>query len=187
MKRITVGLTGADGVCLGVRLLQLLRDVPDVETHLVMTAQAERNLVLENAGTPEEVRALADVSYDVANLAATVSSGSFVTEGMIVAPCSMKTLAALVSGYTDNLLQRAADVCLKEGRRVVLVPREMPLGRVHLRNLLAASELGCVIVSSVLTFFIRPQSVQDHVDHILAKALMPFGVTLPGFRPWQGA
>ena len=185
-RRLIVGISGADGVCIGARLLGHLRNMDGIETHLVMTEAAERNLLLEGGPSPDEVRALADVCHDVHNLAATIASGSFITEGMIIAPCSMKSLAALVSGYTDNLLQRAADVCLKEGRRVVLIPREMPLGRIHLRNMLAASELGCVVVPPVLTFYNRPQSVMDHVDHIIAKSLMPFGIALDTFRPWEG-
>lgn len=186
MKRIIVGISGADGVCIGVRLLQLLHAMPEVETHLVMTAAAERNLLFEEAGTPDDVRRLANVAHANDNLAAAIASGSFLSDGMIMAPCSMKSLAALVSGYTENLLQRAADVCLKENRRVVLIPREMPLGRVHLRNLLAASELGCIIVPPMLTFYNRPQCVMDHLDHILAKALLPFGIIPPTFKPWAG-
>lgn len=186
MKRIIVGMTGADGVCLGVRLLELLRGIEGVETHLVMTPQAERNLLLEGEYSPAEARALAHVCYRAEDMEAPIASGSYATAGMIIAPCSMKSLAALVCGYTENLLQRAADVCLKERRTVALIPREMPLGKVHLRNLCTAADLGCVIVPPVLTFYNRPQSVQDHIDHILAKALMPFGVALPNFRPWEG-
>ena len=185
MKKIIVGISGADGVCLGVRLLQLLQNIPDIETHLVMTPSAERNLAIEGTNS-EAVKALANFSYVSDDMAAKIASGSFITEGMLIVPCSMKSLAALTSGYTDNLLQRAADVCLKENRRVVLVPREMPLGRVHLRNLLTASELGCVIVPPVLTFYNKPSSVQDHIDHILGKALMQFGIILPSFKQWEG-
>ncbi len=185
MKRIIVGMTGADGVTLGVRLLQLLQGMDAVETHLVMTPQAERNLILEGECSPAQARGLAHVSYSADDMEAPISSGSYTAAGMIIAPCSMKSLAALVCGYTENLLQRAADVCLKERRTVVLIPREMPLGKVHLRNLCTAADLGCVIVPPVLTFYNRPQSVQDHIDHILAKALLPFGITLPNFRAWK--
>ena len=129
--------------------------------------------------------ALADAVYDPGDMAAAISSGSFVTDGMIVLPCSMKTLAGVVSGYTDNLLLRAADVCLKEGRRVVLCPREMPLGRVHLRNLLSASELGCVIVPPILTFYNAPQTLDDQIRHVVGKALLPFGIETDGFVPWK--
>ena len=186
MKRLIIGLTGADGVCMGVRLLHTLHELADIETHLVVTRSAERNLGLEGCPPLADLQALADFSYDIDNMAAAIASGSFVTDGMLIVPCSMKSLAALASGYTDNLLQRAADVCLKEGRKVVLVPREMPLGRVHLRNMLTASELGCTIIPPVLTFYNKPQSVADHIDHILAKALLNLGITPPRFRAWEG-
>jgi len=185
MKKLIVGISGADGVCLGVRLLQLLKAMPEVETHLVITPSAERNLIIEG-NNPEAVKKLADFVYAADDMAARIASGSFLTEGMLIVPCSMKSLAALTSGYTDNLLQRAADVCLKENRRVVLVPREMPLGRVHLRNLLNANELGCTIVPPVLTFYNHPSSIQDHIDHILGKALLQFGIILPAFKQWEG-
>lgn len=185
MKKIIIGISGADGVCLGVRALELLHAVEDVETHLVMTSAAEKNLELAGYKV-QEVYALADHSYDKDDMAAKISSGSFLTEGMLVVPCSMKSLAALACGYTDNLLQRAVDVCLKENRRVVIIPREMPLGRIHLRNLLTASELGCTIVPPVLTFYNNPATIQDHIDHILAKALLQFGIILPTFKPWEG-
>ena len=172
-------------MCLGVRLLELLQKIADVETHLVMTPAAEGNLKLAGFEVAS-VKALANYCYEANDMAAKIASGSFVTEGMLIVPCSMKSLAALTSGYTDNLLQRAADVCLKENRRMVLVPREMPLGRVHLRNLLTANELGCTIVPPVLTFYNNPTSVQDHIDHILGKALMQFGIILPSFKAWEG-
>jgi 4-hydroxy-3-polyprenylbenzoate decarboxylase len=184
---LIIGLSGADGVSIGVRLLHILHGLPGVETHLVATPSAERNLLLEGCPPLAGLRELADFSYAADDMAAVIASGSFVTDGMIIAPCSMKTLAALASGYTDNLLQRAADVCLKEGRKVVLLPREMPLGRIHLRNMLTASECGCTIIPPVLTFYNKPRSVMDHVDHILGKALLSLGIAMPSFRPWQGA
>jgi 4-hydroxy-3-polyprenylbenzoate decarboxylase len=187
VKRLIIGLSGADGVSIGVRLLHILHGLPGVETHLVATPSAERNLLLEGCPPLAGLRELADFSYAADDMAAVIASGSFVTDGMIIAPCSMKTLAALASGYTDNLLQRAADVCLKEGRKVVLLPREMPLGRIHLRNMLTASECGCTIIPPVLTFYNKPRSVMDHVDHILGKALLSLGIAMPSFRPWQGA
>ena len=130
-KRIIVGISGADGVSLGVRLLSMLRGMEGVETLLIMSRAAERNLEIECRTAPEEVRALANRWYEPEDMAAEVSSGSFWTDGMIVAPCSMKTLAAIAHGYSENLLVRAADVCLKEGRKVVLMPRETPLGIIH--------------------------------------------------------
>lgn len=185
MRKIIIGISGADGVCLGVRLLELLKNLEEVETHLVMTPSAKRNLELEGISI-DSVMTLADYTYQPDDMTAKIASGSFGTEGMIIVPCSMKSLAALTSGYTDNLLQRAADVCLKENRKVVLIPREMPLGRVHLRNLLTANELGCTIIPPVLTFYNQPTSVQDHIDHILGKALMQFGITLSTFKAWEG-
>lgn len=120
-------------------------------------------------------------------MAAKISSGSYLTDGMIVAPCSMKTLAGIAHGYADNLLVRAADVCLKENRRVVLIPREMPLGLIHLRNLTAAAEAGCAIVPPMLTFYNRPGTVARQVDHVVGKALMQFGIVPACFHPWEGA
>ncbi len=186
MKRIIVGISGADGVCLGSHLLKTLYAMPDVETHLVMTSSAERNFLLEGTETPDEVKRLADVCHNPDNMAASIASGSFRTDGMIIAPCSMKTLAHIVSGCADNLLLRAADVCLKEGRKVVLIPREMPLSRIHLRNLLSASEAGCHIVPPVLTFYNHPATVEDHINHIIGKSLMLLGIEPPFFRAWQG-
>ena len=119
-------------------------------------------------------------------MTAEVASGSFWTDGMIVAPCSMRTPAAGAHGYADNLLVRAADVCIKEGRRVVLMPRETPVSIIHIKNMLAAAEAGCAIVPPMLTFYNRPQEIGDIVDHVLGKALMQFGIIPPGFRPWGG-
>ncbi|MBP3729838.1 MAG: UbiX family flavin prenyltransferase [Mailhella sp.] len=186
MKRLIIGLSGADGICIGVRLLHILHSLPDIETHLVVTRAAEHNLMLEGCPPLETLRDKASFCYGIDEMTAPIASGSFVTDGMMIVPCSMKSLSALANGYTDNLLQRAADVCLKEGRKVVLVPREMPLGRVHLRNMLTASELGCTLIPPVLTFYNKPQSVIDHIDHILAKALLSLGITPPNFRPWHG-
>ena len=185
-KRLIVGISGADGVSLGVRLLEILGDMPEVETLLVMSRAAERSLMIERRISPEEVRALAERSYEPEDMTAEVASGSFWTDGMIVAPCSMRTLAAVAHGLADNLLVRAADVCIKEGRRVVLMPRETPVSIIHIKNMLAAAEAGCAIVPPMLTFYNRPQEIGDIVDHVLGKALMQFGIIPPGFRPWGG-
>lgn len=186
MKKIIVGISAADGVQIGVRLLTLLREIPDVETHLVMSRNADTNLRLELGMDRAAAEALADVCYPPEDLAATISSGSFYTDGMIVAPCSMKTLSAIANGYSDSLLIRAADVCIKECRKVVLMPREMPLSRIHLRNMSLAAEAGCVIIPPMLTFYNGSKSVDDMVNHALGKALMQFGIVLPGFRSWRG-
>lgn len=185
-RRIIVGLTGASGVVMGYAMLKALRRHPQVEIHLVSTKGARETLACETGLSYDELARLAHVVHDEQNFAASISSGSFVTEGMIVIPCSMKSLAGIVSGYADNLLLRAADVCLKEGRKVVLVPREMPLGKVHLRNLSQAAELGCVIVPPVLTFYSGAGTVEEQIDHIIGKVLMQFGLRHEAFRAWEG-
>ena len=187
MRKIIVGISGADGVCIGRRVLEVLRAEPDVETHLVLSRAAERNFQLECGVDAEEIRRLADVVYEPENMAADIASGSFVTDGMIAAPCSMKTLAGIAHGYADNLLVRAVDVCLKENRRVVLIPREMPLNLIHLRNLAAAAEAGCAIVPPMLTFYNRPDTIEEQINHVVGKALMQFGIIPACFRPWEGA
>lgn len=185
-RRIIVGLSGASGVVMGYTLLKALRQHPALEIHLVSTKGARATLGCETDLSYEDLTKLAHVVHDEQNFAASISSGSFVTEGMIVIPCSMKSLAGIVSGYSDNLLLRAADVCLKEGRKVVLVPREMPLGKVHLRNLCQAAELGCSIVPPVLTFYNGADTVQAQIDHVIGKVLMQFGLTYDAFNAWEG-
>ena len=184
--RIIVGITGASGVILGVDLLRALARHPDCETHLVMTDSARRTLAYETDIDPDQVIALADYSHPIGDMAASISSGSFRTEGMIVMPCSMKTLAGVVTGYTDNLLLRAVDVCLKERRRVVLVPRELPLSAVHLRNLTQAATDGCIIMPPMLTFYNRPETVQQMVNHLVGKVMAMFDLTFSEFVPWSG-
>jgi len=184
--RIIVGISGASGVVVGYYLLRALRQLPDYEIHLVVTKGARITWDLE-AGVPfYELQNLADFVHSDENLAASISSGSFVTDGMIVAPCSMKTLSAIATGYTANLLVRAADVCLKENRKVVLIPREMPLGKVQLRNLSKAADLGCVIVPPMLTFYNIPENLSDQVNHVIGKILMQFGLNHKSFVPWEG-
>lgn len=150
--RLIVGMTGATGAPLGVELLQALRAIPDVETHLVMSKWAKTTIELETPYTPAEVAALADYCHSPADQAATISSGSFRTDGMIIIPCSMKTLAGVRAGYAEGLVGRAADVVLKEGRKLVLVPREMPLSTIHLENMLALSRMGVAIVPPMPAF-----------------------------------
>ena len=182
---IIVGVSGASGVIMAQYLLRALR-AAQVRTHLVLTDAAKSTWGLETGRPLSELTDISDIVYDGADIAARISSGSFVTDGMIVMPCSMKTLAGIVSGYTDNLLLRAADVCLKEGRQLVLCPREMPLGRVHLRNMLTASELGCAIIPPMLTFYNMPQSVEDEINHVVGKVLLRFGLQSPDFVAWDG-
>ena len=185
-KRIIVGISGASGVVMGYELLKALRAHPEVETHLVLSSGAKLNFKLETDLTLDTVCSAADFVYDENDLAARISSGSFVTDGMIVIPCSMKTLAAIASGYSDNLLVRSADVCLKEGRKVVLVPRETPLSKIHLRNLQAAADAGCAIVPPMLTFYNGADSLQKQMDHIIGKILLQFRLQSDRFVPWDG-
>lgn len=183
--RLIVGISGASGVIMGRRLLEMLRASADAEIHLIVTEAAERTWALECDKPIRELYDLADVVYDNHDLAAAVASGSFRTDGMIILPCSMKTLAGIASGYAENLLLRAADVCLKEGRRLVLCPREMPLGRIHLRNLTLAAEAGAAIVPPMLTFYNRPTTVDEQIDHVIGKILLQFGIVPDNFRAWE--
>jgi 4-hydroxy-3-polyprenylbenzoate decarboxylase len=183
--RLIVGISGASGALLGVELLKALRFVKDCETHLVISKNALQVLEMETSTSPVEVYALASAHYAEDQLTAVIASGSYQTDGMVIIPCSMKTLAAITSGYSSNLLQRAADVCLKEGRKLVLVPREAPLSRIHLRNLAAAADLGCVIIPPVLTFYHHPQSIQDMIDYLIGKIFLQFQLDYPGFKQWE--
>ena len=184
--RMIVGISGASGVILGYYLLKELRQLPECEIHLIVTEGAKVTWDLEANIPYEKLIELADVCHNDENLAASISSGSFVTNGMIIIPCSMKTLSAIASGYAANLLVRAADVCLKENRRVVLVPREMPMGKVHIRNLKEASDLGCVIVPPMLTFYNMPNNLTDQINHLIGKILMQFGFNYKKFVLWKG-
>lgn len=186
MRKIIVGITGATGVQLGIAMLRALADVEGVETHLVMSEGAKLVLERECSQTFDEVAAFADVVYSNSDLAAPISSGSFKTDGMIVAPCSMKSLSAIANAYDDDLVVRAADVCMKEGRRVVLLPREMPMNRAHCRNLLRCAEDGYVILPPMLTFYNGCETIEQQVDHIVGKVLMQFGIEYGPFRPWEG-
>ena len=185
--RLIVGMTGATGAPLGVALLKALREMPEVETHLVMSKWAKTTIELETPYSARDVAALADFSHSPADQAATISSGSFQTDGMIVMPCSMKTLAGICHGYAENLLLRAADVTLKERRKLVLVARETPLGLVHLRNMTALAEMGVTILPPMLTYYQHPQSIEDMTTHIVGKIMREFRLEAPGFRRWEGS
>lgn len=187
MKKIIVGVTGASGSRIAVAVLEILRDVPELHSMLVMTDSARVTASLEYPPGAEHIESLADEVLDINDITASVSSGTFRTEGMIVVPCSMKTVAGIVSGYSDNLLLRAADVVLKERRRLVVVPREAPLSVIHCRNLLALSELGAVVIPPVMSFYNDPQSIDDMVRHIAYKALDCFGLGLPSMKRWPEA
>lgn len=179
MKRLIVGISGASGAIYGVRLLQVLRDVADVETHLVMSQAARQTLSLETDFSLREVQALADVTHDARDIAASISSGSFQTLGMVILPCSIKTLSGIVHSYTDGLLTRAADVVLKERRPLVLCVRETPLHLGHLRLMTQAAEIGAVIMPPVPAFYHRPQSLDDVINQTVNRVLDQFAITLP--------
>ncbi len=181
--RLIVGISGASGAIYGVRLLMMLRQMP-VETHLVITRSAELTLSLEAGLKPDEVKALADVVYAIGNMAAPIASGSFRTIGMIVAPCSVRSMAEIATGATTTLLARAADVALKERRRLVLMVRETPLHTGHLRAMTALSEIGAVIAPPVPAFYARPQNFEDMVDHTLGRVLDLFGLDSGTVRRW---
>ncbi|HFP0858001.1 UbiX family flavin prenyltransferase [Escherichia sp. E10V10] len=189
MKRLIVGISGASGAIYGVRLLQVLRDVTDIETHLVMSQAARQTLSLETDFSLREVQALADVTHDARDIAASISSGSFQTLGMVILPCSIKTLSGIVHSYTDGLLTRAADVVLKERRPLVLCVRETPLHLGHLRLMTQAAEIGAVIMPPVPAFYHRPQSLDDVINQTVNRVLDQFSITLPEdlFARWQGA
>jgi 4-hydroxy-3-polyprenylbenzoate decarboxylase len=179
-------MTGATGAPLGVRLLEVLRELPDVETHLVVSRWARATIELETAHTVEKVTALADVVYAPNDVSAPVSSGSFPTDGMIIVPCSMKTLAGIRIGYADDLIGRAADVCLKERRKLMLVPRETPLSEVHLDNMLALSRMGVVIFPPMPAWYNQPATLDEAVDHLVGRMLDQFGLAAPMVKRWNG-
>ena len=185
-QRIIVGISGASGAVYGVRLLQLLRECPGTESHLVVSDAGWINLRHELALEPEAVRALADVVHDQRNLGASIASGSLAAHAMVVAPCSMRTLAAIAHGLSDNLLTRAADVTLKERRRLVLMPRESPLHLVHLRNMVAATEMGAICCPPVPAFYHRPGTVSEIVQHSVARVLDLLALGRDDSTRWQG-
>ncbi len=185
-KRIIVGLTGASGVIYGIRTLSHLRAMDDVETHLVISDTARLNIRIETEDHIDSVTALADVVHDAHNLAATISSGSFKTDGMIVIPCSIKSLSGIVHSFTDNLVARAADVCLKERRRLVLVVRETPLHKGHLEMLVKAADLGAHILPPMPAFYHRPKTIEDIIDQTIGKAFDFLDLEHDLFRRWGG-
>jgi flavin prenyltransferase len=182
-RRLVVAITGASGVIIGIRLLEVLADV-GIETHLVTSQWAERTIRIETDYTMEQVRALATAVYRPDNQAARISSGSFLTDGMVVAPCSMHTLAVLANGLADSLPARAFDVAMKERRRCVIVPRETPLSTMHLRHLLTLSELGVSIVPPMPGFYSKPQTIGEVVDHVVARVLDQFGIETDLAQRW---
>jgi len=185
-RRLVVGITGASAPHLAIHLLEALRRLGTVETHLVISGAAARTLEIETGRRPAEVAALADVWHRRGDIAAAIASGSFPTMGMAVVPCSMKTLAGIAHGYSDDLLTRAADVCLKERRPLVLVARETPLSLVHLRNMVAATEAGATVLPPMPAFYQQPRSIEDLLAHLTGKVLDQFGIAHDLYPRWRG-
>ena len=186
-KRLIVAITGASGAIYGIRLLQVLRTLPGWETHLVMSASGALTASQEVDLKRSEIEALADEVHSVKDIGAVVSSGSFHTAGMVVAPCSMKTLAGIAHGLADNLVSRAADVVLKERRRLVLLARETPLNLAHLRNMVAVTEMGAIVFPPVPAFYVRPASLDDMVNHTVGRVLDLFDVDHSDLvKRWEG-
>ncbi len=185
-RRIIVGISGASGAIYGVRLLQVLQAHPDVETHLVLSSGGKRTIIEETGYSVKEVEALATVVHDNRDVGASIASGSFRTEGMVVAPCSIKTLSAVANGYADALLTRAADVVLKERRRLVLLVRETPLHYGHIRLMEQVTLAGGVIMPPVPAFYNNPRTLEDIVDHTVGRALDWFGLEHRLYREWTG-
>ena len=185
-KRLIVGITGATGAIYGIGLLRALKEVPGWESHLVLTDAGVLNVWHEHKLKRKEVEKLADFAYHPKDIAATIASGSFVTEGMVIAPCSMKTLAGVAHAYADDLVSRAADVVLKERRRLVVVPRETPLNLAHLRNMVAVTEMGGIVMPPMPAFYAMPKSIDDLVNHTLGRILDLFGVSTGKVKRWQG-
>ncbi len=184
--RLIIGMSGASGVIYGIRLLEVLSRVEQVETHLVLSDSAKLNIAIETDRSAKEVQALADEVYSNRDIAARLASGSFKTDGMIVAPCAVKTLSAIANSYADSLLVRAADVMLKERRRLVLVPRETPLHTGHCELLLKASQIGAILAPPMPAHYINPQTVDDLVDHHVGRILDLFDLDPGLVQRWQG-
>lgn len=182
--RIVVGISGASGAYYGINILKHLKSC-HIETHLIMSRWAHRTIELETDYTPDQVAALAYRCYRADDMAAAVSSGSFAHQGMIVAPCSMKTLAAIACGFSDNLIARAADVTIKEGRKLLLMPRETPLSPIHLENMLKLARMGVVIMPPMPALYHRPETVEDVVNQSAGRALDLLGIKNDLYRPWE--
>jgi 4-hydroxy-3-polyprenylbenzoate decarboxylase len=187
-KRLIVGISGASGTIYGIRLLEVLREVDGIETHLIMSGAAKRTMLLETDYSVDSVETLADRVHRQSDIAAAISSGSYRTIGMVVAPCSMKTLSGIVNSYADNLLLRAADVVLKDRRKLVLLPRETPLHLGHLRLLTQAAEIGAIVMPPLPAFYHRPQTIQDLVDHTVSRVLDLLEIELEKdlVKRWEG-
>lgn len=186
MKRIIIGISGASGSIYGIDLLKTLAAIPDVETHLVMSRWAKKNIELETDYQVSDVIALADKTYDNDNMGATIASGSFRVDGMVIAPASMKTVAGISIGFDDDLIMRAADVMLKEKERLILVPRETPLSAIHLENMTKLAQLGAQVIPPIPSFYDHPKTIQDIIDHQSMKILDDLGIENQAGRRWHG-
>ncbi|MDI1495604.1 MAG: decarboxylase [Cenarchaeum symbiont of Oopsacas minuta] len=182
---LTVAMTGSTGVIYGIRILEVLGKM-GVRTHLIMSRWAAKCILMETEYTVEQVQKLASTYSDPSNMASSVSSGTYKSDGMIVAPCSMKTLAAISVGYDDTLVARAASVTIKESRKLVLIVRETPMSSIHLENMLKLSRLGVIILPPVTEFYTKPKSILDMVDHGVGKCLDQFGINHNLYKPWGG-
>jgi 4-hydroxy-3-polyprenylbenzoate decarboxylase len=186
IMRLVVALTGSSGVIYGIEILQILRRL-DIETHLIISKWGERNIQIETDHPVDFVKSLASKCYSNDNMAAPIASGSFKTDGMVIVPCSMKTLSSISNGYDDNLISRAAGVCIKESRALVIVPRETPLSRIHLHNMIRLAEIGVIVLPAMPGFYHRPKSINDIIAHIVGKILDQFGIEHKVYRRWGDA
>jgi 4-hydroxy-3-polyprenylbenzoate decarboxylase len=185
MRRLIVGMTGSTGAVFGIRLLEALKH-SEVESHLIISKWAQRTIEHETRHTVEQVRSLATVVHSQGDMGASISSGSFITEGMVVIPCSVRTLGGIANGYGEHLVHRAADVILKERRRLVLVVRETPLSEVHLENMLKLARMGVIMLPPMPAFYNHPKTVDDVIDHIVFRVLDQFGIQVPFAKRWDG-
>jgi 4-hydroxy-3-polyprenylbenzoate decarboxylase len=183
---IIIGITGATGAIYGIRLLEVLSSLKDIETHLVISAAGEKTIAYETQRQISDIRKLASYSYDIGDISAPISSGSFPWDGMIIAPCTIKTMSALANSYSENLLVRAGDVTLKERRKLVLVVRETPLHLGHLRNMERLTEMGAIIMPPMPAFYHQPQTVEDIIDQTVGKMLDVFDIKHDLFQRWSG-
>ena len=183
---LIIGITGASGVIYGIRLLEVLSTMKDIETHLIMSKAGEQNIQYETNWKIEDIKALADFSYDIDDIGARPSSGSFKRDGMIIAPCTMKTMSALANSYNENLIVRAGDTTLKEREKLALLVRETPLHLGHIRNMERLSEMGAIIIPPVPAFYHRPKTIQDIIDQTIGKVLDLFNIEHNLFERWTG-
>ena len=184
--RLVVGITGSSGVIYGIKVLEVLLKIK-IETHLIISQWGERNVQIETDKSVEFVKSLATKFYKNDDMAAPISSGSFKTDGMTIVPCSMKTLSSIANGYDDNLISRAAGVCIKESRRLVIVPRETPLSKIHLHNMTRLADIGVIVLPAMPGFYQSPKSMDDLITHITGKILDQFGIEHSIYRRWGEA